>query len=72
MFTSSEPTIPKAVHQKSRDSPSIISEQQSYKHIDTTALINNNSSSSLDEVLEVTSTRVSSTIIAGTCTAYNI
>ncbi|KAG1123438.1 hypothetical protein G6F42_010548 [Rhizopus arrhizus] len=68
MFTSSEPTIPKAVHQKSRDSPSIISEQQSYKHIDTTALINNNSSSSLDEVLEVTSTRVSSTIIAGSLT----
>lgn len=66
MYTSGEPTLPEPTHSKSRDSPSIISTQQSYKHVDTTALIDNTSSSSLDEVLEVASTRVSSTIIAGT------
>jgi hypothetical protein len=66
MYTLNEPTLPQPAHLKSRGSPSIISEQQSYKHVDTTALINNTSSSSLDEVLEVASTRVSSTILAGT------
>ncbi|KAG2193201.1 hypothetical protein INT46_005149 [Mucor plumbeus] len=71
MYTLDEPTLPQPAHLKSRGSPSIISEQQSYKHIDTTALIDNTSSSSLDEVLEVASTRVSSTILAGSLTVKN-
>jgi hypothetical protein len=61
MFTaaSCEPTIPKPVHSK-RESSSIVNQ------IDTTTLINNTSTSTIESVvLEAPSSRVSSTIMGG-------
>jgi hypothetical protein len=69
MFTTDgcEPTLPKSIHLK-RESSSIVSQQTKVnKHIDTTTLINNISTSTIDSspILENSSTRVSSTIMTG-------
>lgn len=63
MFTTTncEPTLPKAIHSK-REPSSIV--QQS-KHVDTTTLINNTSSSTINSPTLRVSSSVSSTIMTG-------